>query len=636
MQIQGQPSRQAPGLFTYFEFFSTKVLAYSIFISAPIIIGLLSFFLNGVLIKTWDIIYLFKISLIFLVTSFSGVLISVIFYSRKSPILRLPPHGWTLQLNAFFGAVIGGSFLFGELVAFITKNNAFIEVFFMLGTIISYIIAFVIYFSFTMVRWLGRLILSLTQPVVSIILYYFFFIYTGYVSLNFFFKAIVIFCICAFFYTFIYGRGLYHVSNVYRRATGLGGYGFIRAFVLSMLTERNDGPIEELFDRVGKDSDVRIQYLAIRSKKSKNIKGLFVVPHVHFGPFKTCGSSDLPELIYKKLRLIPGTTVYHTTNDHTHNLTKQKYVDKVVEKIIEDVNHLNNNKKLQWSDNIIDFSRKISNSAKLIGFAVGNVPIIFVTRHPLPSDDIQSEVGDEIRKIAKNYGFNDVIIVDAHNAIIGDEVLIVKDSLEAKDIINVSEKFFVNNDYNETKKSQLLYGVASDPIKEYSEKDGIGNGGIVVHLFKNVETNQKTALIHFDGNNAFVEIRSFILNMLQNRGIEKGEITTSDSHTVARQFTSRGYSPIGDKIKIDFILKKLEKLLKTAHDNLEPVEFIYYDSKVENVRIWGDHKYFEVIISTLQECIKVSQKLLTYSLIIPTLLSLILLSFYYNISLGVS
>ena len=92
---------------------------------------------------------------------------------------------------------------------------------------------------------------------------------------------------------------------------------------------------------------------------------------------------------------------------------------------------------------------------------------------------------------------------------------------------------------------------------------------------KNSETDQTTALIHFDGNNAYVDIRSYVLNMLQNRGIERGEITTSDSHTVARQFSARGYSPIGDKIKIDDILKKLDILIQEAENNLEPVEFYY-------------------------------------------------------------
>ncbi|MHA1149968.1 MAG: DUF2070 family protein [Promethearchaeota archaeon] len=631
MYIQKEPSRQAPGLFTYFEFFSTRILAYSIFLCVPFGTALLSFILKGFFLGKWDFFHFIQIFLIFWVAVFGGVFVSSVIYSRRSPILKLPPKGWALQLNSFFCAVIGAFFLFGEFVSLFTGNSTFVEVFFMLGTIISYIMAFVIYFSFTMVKWVGRLILSLTQPVVSIISYYFVFVFTGEVEIDFFIKAILVFCACAFVYAYVYVRGLYHVSNVYRKATGLGGYGFIRAFVLSMLTEGNDEYIENLFDKVGRPSNVEIQILAIRSLKNKNIKTLFVIPHVHFGPFKTCGSSDLPEQIYKALKLIPGITVYHTTNDHTQNLTAQDSVDRVVERIVAEVNIINNNKTLQWNTEIIDFSRKISNSAKLIGMVVDNIPVMFVTRHPMPSDDIVAEIGNKIRKIAIKEGFKNSIIIDSHNSIIGDEVLITKDSIEAKDIINVCQKFIVNNKSDSSPKTQMYYGVAKDPIEEYNEKDGIGYGGMVLHLFKNAKTNQKTVLIHFDGNNAYVDIRSYILNLLQNRGIERCEVTTSDSHTVARQFTSRGYSPIGDKIKISFILEKVENLLKVAEVNLEPVEFYYRESLVEDIKIWGDPKYFDVLMATLQECIRVSQKLLTYSLILPTVLSLFLLLFYYNI-----
>ncbi|GAH39880.1 unnamed protein product [marine sediment metagenome] len=117
------------------------------------------------------------------------------------------------------------------------------------------------------------------------------------------------------------------VSNVYRQATGIGGYPFIRAFVLSMMTEGNDVMLEGFFDKIGILSDVKIQYLTIRGKKSKKLKGLFIIPHIHFGPFKTCGSSDLPAVIYEAFKYIPGITVYHTTNDHTQNLTSQSELE---------------------------------------------------------------------------------------------------------------------------------------------------------------------------------------------------------------------------------------------------------------------------------------------------------------------
>jgi putative membrane protein len=341
----------------------------------------------------------------------------------------------------------------------------------------------------------------------------------------------------------------------------------------------------------------------------------------------------LPEHIYKKFNYITGTTVYHTTNDHTQNLTSQKEVDKVLKQITEDVAKIEKDDSVSWTTDIRNVTRKISNSAKLIGTEINNTAIIFVTRHPLPSDDIQAAIGEKISEIASDYGYDDIIIIDSHNSIIGDEILIKPNSFEAQDIISVSEKFLKSmKKQNDLEKNQIQYGVVRDPLIRYSEKDGIGYGGLVVHMFKDSITNQKTAFIHFDGNNAYVDIRSYILNMLQNRGIERGEVTTSDSHTVARKFTRRGYSPIGEKIKLQTILEKLENLLPMANQDLEDVEFCYYKSIVPGVKIWGNSKYFEVIMNTLQECIRISQKLLTLSLILPTFFSLILLLFFYQIT----
>ncbi len=628
MYIKKKPSRQIPGLISYLELFSSKKLAYSIFFSTPFLFGLISLLVYSLLLGYLDVYHFFRFIALFLLISGLSSLFSIIFFSKKSPILRPPPKGWSVQMNVYFSAVIELTFIFGQIVSILLNNIVYQEVFLILGTIIAYTVAFIIYFSFTTVGRRGYFFLPLAQPVLTIILYA---LYSGQFNSDFFIRASIFFTGCALLFAIPYRRGLFQVSNVYREATGMSGYSFIRAFILSMMTEGNDELIETYFDRVGIKSQVKIQYLAVRSIKSKEIKGLFLIPHIHFGPFKTCGSSDLPEHLYKAFKDIPGTTVYHTTNDHSQNLTTQGYVEVVVDRVKQDITEIRNNNEIKWIKEVKDFTRKISNSAKLIGMQVENIPLVFITRHPLPSDDIEAEVGDEIRDYAISKGYQDIIIIDSHNAIIGDEILITKNTIESKDLINVSKNYIDSKTIQDTPEVQMLYGVAKSTFEGYSEKDGIGFGGIVVHLFKNSDTGQTTVLIHFDGNNAYVDIRSYILNMLQNRGIERGEITTSDSHTVARQFSARGYSPIGDKIKIDDILEKLNNLIQKAEKNLEPVEFYYKASHEDNVKIWGDPRYFNTIIDTLKECIKVSQKLLTLSLIIPTFFSLILLLFLYNI-----
>lgn len=631
-----ETSRHAPGIFDYLEFFSTKVLAYSVLFATPLGIGLISAILNSIFLGQFQFVsfflYFVQITLIFFAILLVGVLFTVGFYSRKSPVLQLPPKGWGVQLNSLYTIIIGGSFLVGEILTILLKNITFQEVFFILGTIVSYIVAFTIYFSFTTVDRPGYLILALIQPIIGIILYS---AYTAQISVQFFIRAIIFFCSCAFIYALPYARRLFHVSNIYRDVTGLGGYGFIRAFVLSMMTDGNDEKIEELFDSVGVNSEIKIQYLAIRTQEKKRLKGLFLLPDIHFGPFKTCGSSDLPEHIYKEFEEIPGTTVYHTTNDHSKNLTTQKELEKVMERMKDTVLKMENDEKINWKKKVSAFKRNMENTAKLIGIKIDDVPVVFLTRHPLPSDDIESTVGKEIFEnvTKKEFNYKDIMIIDSHNSIIGDEIHIKKGTLEANDLMEVVNNYLKANQKGENEGEEMLYGVAQDHLEDYSEKEGIGYGGMVVHLFQSKKTGQKTALIHFDANNAYVDIRSFILNKLQNRGIDKGEMTTSDSHTVARQFSSRGYSPIGDKIKIDYILDKLDKLIRRAEQDLEPVEFHYESSVEKDIRIWGDMKYFDAIMKTLEECIHVSERLLTLSLIVPTFFSLILLLFYYNIHL---
>ena len=170
-------SREAPGVFTYMEMFSSKVWSYSIFFLAPLVIALLSMLFNIFLLGAWEfpnsIVYFIQIFALFMLISGISAAITLIFFTKKSPILGAPPTGWGLQMNSFFTAVIGISFLIGQILTFLFGNIAFQEVFFILGTIVAYIMAYTIYFSFTTLSSRGFLILALVQPVVGIILYSF-------------------------------------------------------------------------------------------------------------------------------------------------------------------------------------------------------------------------------------------------------------------------------------------------------------------------------------------------------------------------------------------------------------------------------------------------------------------------------
>ena len=79
---------------------------------------------------------------------------------------------------------------------------------------------------------------------------------------------------------------------------------------------------------------------------------------------------------------------------------------------------------------------------------------------------------DKIRKIAQSTEnkFQEILIIDSHNSIIDDEHLIIKDTIEGKELINVSNKFIASKKKEKDQKIQILYGVAKDPLKEFNEK----------------------------------------------------------------------------------------------------------------------------------------------------------------------
>ncbi|MHA2121928.1 MAG: DUF2070 family protein, partial [Promethearchaeota archaeon] len=253
MYIKKESSRQIPGIISYLELFSSRKLAYSTFIGTPLILGFISLTLHTILIGHLDILHYFRFIGLFLFISGLGTFFSLVFYSKKAPILRAPPSGWSVQMNIYFSAVIAVTFLFGQILAIVLKSISYQEIFLIMGAIISYIVAFVIYFSFTTVGRRGYVLLSLVQPIATIILYS---IFTGQFDSDFFVRAIIFFIACALLFALPYRRGLFHVSNVYKEATGMSGYSFIRAFILSMLTDGNDELIESYFDRVGIKSSV--------------------------------------------------------------------------------------------------------------------------------------------------------------------------------------------------------------------------------------------------------------------------------------------------------------------------------------------------------------------------------------------
>jgi predicted neutral ceramidase superfamily lipid hydrolase len=220
------------------------------------------------------------------------------------------------------------------------------------------------------------------------------------------------------------------------------------------------------------------------------------------------------------------------------------------------------------------------------------------------------------------------LIVDCHNAVIGDEFLMTEGCPETAEMLAVSRGIQRALADSEEPEASFNYGVARGNFPDYTIMDGIGPGGIIVHYFE--VGAQRTVLIHVDANNATPSVRAGLVSLAEDMGLDRVEFTTSDTHSVARIISRQGYYPMGVKIPAAYIVAKARQLIGEAMADAGPVEVAHHESVTPGYSFWGHIEHFDVVISTIERCLRVSKLLFTVGLLIPALLSLLLMVFYYD------
>ncbi len=616
---QGKVSRNSPGVFAYINVFRSRRFVFSLYAVIPFLIGIATVVLRFLRTKVWEWEFFTRDFLIFFTLLTVGSLCTWMFHGKA----KFLNYSFSFLINEYVCIFFAGSYLASHFLLIFYNNQALIEVFFLLGAIIAYVLSFMMIFSFTTVGSPWHFFLPAVQPAVGIFLWAFF---SNQATPDFFIRAVIFFCVCAVIFAIPYSVTLKSVSNVYGRQLGTGGYKFIRAFILSLLTENNDDEVEVFFDEIGVKRDVDVNILAFRVPGQSKLKGLFLTPHLHFGPFKTAGSAALANQLYKAFANVPGLTIFHTACTHGENLTRHGQIEKIKRHIEENLTHLTFSQ-----DTVPQFMRTYNAKARVMGTLFGKAPFIITTRHPLPSDDIEPALLVKVKQIFSEKGYQSPMFVDAHNSIVGDEILVRADSEDGQEIIQACQDFANLDIAKQAQFGRVFYGVSRDPLNEFSYQDGVGDGGLIVHVFQ--IRSQKTVIVHIDGNNAVPDYRSRVVNLLETKGFDRIEVTTSDTHVVARVLSPRGYNPIGVKISINVLLAKIDHLVDEAMKNVEPVEFATLTTTVPQLRVWGNQRYFEeIVIPTIQKCVSVSTIMLSAGVIIPMFLSFLFMSVFYGIN----
>ena len=368
---------------------------------------------------------------------------------------------------------------------------------------------------------------------------------------------------------------LHTIDRLGQDTYGLPSMPLFKAFLLNWVTDAN-APLETYLEEMGENADIEVSLLKFDASKPK---AAVIVPLVHPGPFKNIGSSLLPSLLKHAYESHYGCSACTPLGILGHELDlasqaqNQKIVAKVISSAIFDAN----------SDIASPFVKIIEGTATASCQIFGDTLFLAFSLAPKTTEDLPQELRRMVSEEAKRYGFEHVIVVNAHNCLGA-----VDDTNEHVDELKRAAFKCMLKAIGKPKKA-FSVGSASVFPSDFTLKQGMGTGGITAIVVE-VE-GQKTVYIVIDGNNMVPFLREKILEFISLLGFDDCEVFTTDTHAVSALVTStRGYCPIGEAISHDALMVYIEKAAKKAASNLEAAKAGCIQFTVPSVIVIGEER----------------------------------------------
>jgi len=340
----------------------------------------------------------------------------------------------------------------------------------------------------------------------------------------------------------------------------------IQAYVTSM-SRKDPIPLENIIEKSATESTVSTSQLRFQSS-DKEDDFRMVLPDIHPGPFHPIGGSNITDLIYKKMD--STAMVMHSISNHDLNLPTQKEVQNYL-------NSLQESKVQQGGAVCTEPVAVTINKARAGGLLFDRTALLFLSLSPHGMEDLPPNVRSEIEQFAENRNFEQVLIVDTHNAM-GKEI----SKEDSEDLLLAAKSTL---DTLKTKQSYpFKFGFANSENMELIEND-IAGGGIAVLC---LEINDKKYFLGWaDANNMENGVRETIVKHFENNGCKLIEICTSDTHYTASGARNRnGYHQLGVLSKPPELSNWYFDLAKQAEEKIKEGEFEVLEHQT-NVKVMG-------------------------------------------------
>ena len=350
----------------------------------------------------------------------------------------------------------------------------------------------------------------------------------------------------------------------------------IQAYVTS--ASKNDPTeMENIIERKAKSSTVLTSQIKFQSS-DKQVNFSMVLPDIHPGPFHPVGGSNIPYLIYKSMD--STAMVMHSISNHDLNLPSQQEVKNYLESITDS----------QVLRNGMGCTEPVVvqiNKARAAGLLFDKTALLFLSLSPHGMEDLTMYVRTEIEQFAKNRNFEQVLIVDTHNAM-GNEI-----SKEDSEDLLIAAKSTL--DTLKTKQSfPFKFGYANSDDMMISKAD-IAMGGIAVLC---LELNNKKYFVGWaDANNMENGVREQIVKHFSNMDYELIEVCTSDTHFTADGARNKnGYFQLGMISKPEQLANWYLELAQKAEQQIKEGSFEILENQTD-VKVMGSDIYSDYLKS---------------------------------------
>jgi putative membrane protein len=350
----------------------------------------------------------------------------------------------------------------------------------------------------------------------------------------------------------------------------------IQAYVTS--ASKNDPTeMENIIERKAKASTVLTSQIKFQSS-DKQVNFSMVLPDIHPGPFHPVGGSNIPYLIYKSMD--STAMVMHSISNHDLNLPSQQEVKNYLESITDS----------QVLRNGVGCTEPVVvqiNKARAAGLLFDKTALLFLSLSPHGMEDLTMYVRTEIEQFAKNRNFEQVLIVDTHNAM-GNEI-----SKEDSEDLLIAAKSTL--DTLKTKQSfPFKFGYANSDNMMISKAD-IAMGGIAVLC---LELNDKKYFVGWaDANNMENGVREQIVKHFSNVDYELIEVCTSDTHFTADGARNKnGYFQLGMISKPEQLANWYLELAQKAEQKIKEGSFEILENQTD-VKVMGSDIYSDYLKS---------------------------------------